>query len=337
MRGERVGGFGGSSRVTSADVARASGVSRSTVSYVLNDTPGQTIPEATRRKVLAAAKQLGYTPHGPAQALSRGRGSIVLLCLPDFPPNPVMGHLVEALAGALGAHELMLVTHTERARPAARAGTGRRHRPHRRRRSGAVHRGSGRCVRRARCQGGVPGTGDAPPRGDAGHSVGAVQVEHLAARGHDDVAFAVLHAAREAGLRVPDELAVMGADDIAQARYACPPLTTIRSAGGPSGRMLAWLVRQRLGIHPPSQLPGKRGALVRVRRQLGPGAAPEDPGGRLPEPDVRAGRLLHRCRQRRSPRRRGPPSPSSPPRSNRRSRQSCSSTTRSAASPPTNR
>ncbi|MDX2676660.1 hypothetical protein PV333_09555 [Streptomyces sp. NY05-11A] len=34
--------------------------------------PNQTIPEATRQKVLAAAKRLGYTPNGPAQALVAG-------------------------------------------------------------------------------------------------------------------------------------------------------------------------------------------------------------------------------------------------------------------------
>ena len=39
--------------VTSADVARESGVSRTTVSYVLNGTAGVTISEATRERVRA--------------------------------------------------------------------------------------------------------------------------------------------------------------------------------------------------------------------------------------------------------------------------------------------
>ena len=36
-------------RATAADVAREAGVSRTTVSYVLNDTPHQQIPDVTRR------------------------------------------------------------------------------------------------------------------------------------------------------------------------------------------------------------------------------------------------------------------------------------------------
>ena len=53
-------------RVTSTDVARAVGLSRTTVSYVLNETPGQKIPEITRRRVLDAAASLGYAPSAAA-------------------------------------------------------------------------------------------------------------------------------------------------------------------------------------------------------------------------------------------------------------------------------
>ncbi len=75
-------------RVTAADVARSLGLSRATVGFVLNDTPGQTIPEATRERVLAEARRLGYRPHTAARALASGRSRIVLLVLPDWP----MGH-----------------------------------------------------------------------------------------------------------------------------------------------------------------------------------------------------------------------------------------------------
>src|SRR5919202_1725890 len=51
-----------SRRVTSADVAREAGVSRTTVSYVLNNTAHQKIPEDTRQRVLDAAARLAYAP-----------------------------------------------------------------------------------------------------------------------------------------------------------------------------------------------------------------------------------------------------------------------------------
>ena len=50
-------------RVTAADIARALGISRATVGFVLNSTPGQTISAATRARVLEEARLQGYQPH----------------------------------------------------------------------------------------------------------------------------------------------------------------------------------------------------------------------------------------------------------------------------------
>lgn len=84
-------------RVTAADVARSLGLSRAAVGFVLNDTPGQTIPEATRQRVLAEAKRLGYRPHTAARALASGRSQIVLLLLPDWPVDySLRAHIDEA-------------------------------------------------------------------------------------------------------------------------------------------------------------------------------------------------------------------------------------------------
>ena len=69
-------------RATAADVARSVGVSRATVGYVLNDTPGQTISATTRDKVIETARTLGYRPRAAAQALATGRTHLVLLVLP---------------------------------------------------------------------------------------------------------------------------------------------------------------------------------------------------------------------------------------------------------------
>ena len=59
-------------RSTIADVAMAAGVSRTTVSFVLNNTPGKSISQATRQRVRKAAQDLGYRPNVYAQALGRG-------------------------------------------------------------------------------------------------------------------------------------------------------------------------------------------------------------------------------------------------------------------------
>jgi DNA-binding LacI/PurR family transcriptional regulator len=71
-------------RTTSRDVAELAGVSQATVSYVLNRTPGQKIPEETRQRVLAAAKELRYTPHASARTLRSGTSRLALLVVPEM-------------------------------------------------------------------------------------------------------------------------------------------------------------------------------------------------------------------------------------------------------------
>ena len=46
--------------------------------------------------------------------------------------------------------------------------------------------------------------------------------------GSDEAALGVIEAARSRGLRVPEDLSVVGFDDTALARFASPPLTTVR-------------------------------------------------------------------------------------------------------------
>jgi DNA-binding LacI/PurR family transcriptional regulator len=60
-------------RVTSRDVAEHAGVSRTTVSFVLNDVPGVNISEETRKRVLQAAEELGYVPDASARSLASRR------------------------------------------------------------------------------------------------------------------------------------------------------------------------------------------------------------------------------------------------------------------------
>ena len=72
-------------RPKSEDVAALAGVSRTTVSFVLNDRPGAQISPATRERVIAAAASLGYQPHAAARGLAAGRTHTIGLVLRHSP------------------------------------------------------------------------------------------------------------------------------------------------------------------------------------------------------------------------------------------------------------
>ncbi len=67
---------------TQADVAKLAGVSRTTVSYVLNNNASVSIPEETQRRVRDAAEALGYTPHSQAQRLRSGKTNTITMLFP---------------------------------------------------------------------------------------------------------------------------------------------------------------------------------------------------------------------------------------------------------------
>src|SRR4051794_24212637 len=68
---------------TIRDVARVAGVSKGTVSFALNGRPG--VAEDTRERILAAARDLGWTPSTKARALSVSRSFAVGLVLAREP------------------------------------------------------------------------------------------------------------------------------------------------------------------------------------------------------------------------------------------------------------
>jgi LacI family transcriptional regulator len=63
---------------------------------------------------------------------------------------------------------------------------------------------------------------------------------------NDLMAMGALMALREAGLRVPHDMAVVGFDDIPAARLVTPPLTTISQFQEQLGRRAAEMLLQRL-------------------------------------------------------------------------------------------
>jgi DNA-binding LacI/PurR family transcriptional regulator len=61
---------------------------------------------------------------------------------------------------------------------------------------------------------------------------------------NDQMALGVLRAMHEAGRRIPDEVSIVGFDDIPEAPYFTPSLTTVRQDFGEVGsRSLSVLVR----------------------------------------------------------------------------------------------
>ncbi|MFI8825337.1 LacI family DNA-binding transcriptional regulator [Streptomyces sp. NPDC053431] len=86
---------------TSADVARLAGVSRATVSYVLNNTAAVRISEPTRRRVREAAEELGYVPHAGARSLRAGHSRMVLLPTAHVPIGPLYSRFFNDLQWAL--------------------------------------------------------------------------------------------------------------------------------------------------------------------------------------------------------------------------------------------
>lgn len=101
-------------RSTSLDVAKLAGVSRTTVSFVLNDIVGVSISAATRKRVLDAAKKLNYSPNVAGKKLVSGKSYTIGLVLCQSPeqiftdaflPQVILG--VEQAALQQGFHVLL--------------------------------------------------------------------------------------------------------------------------------------------------------------------------------------------------------------------------------------
>lgn len=285
---------------TSADVARAAGVSRTTVSFVLNDVPGSGISDATREKVLAAVRKLGYSPNAGARALRAGTSNLVLYAMPRWPLGHAIDTLLERARDALAERGLVLIVHGDRkltGMEAARAWAELRPR--------AVLADTWRCtpdsVEMLRQHGvqtvvlvGEESVPFAPTVVFEQKRIGVVAVRHFAEHGHrriaaivptgdlrepgelryaglvqacaelgleltrvdmpfdhgaaialarswlidpdhptavfaynDEFAALMLRALRDAGMKVPDEVAVMGVDDTPLCELVTPRLTTV--------------------------------------------------------------------------------------------------------------
>ena len=101
-------------RVSAEDVARAAGVSRTTVSFVLNNTPGKNITEATRQRVLSEASRLGYTPNEDARRLAMVRHNTIglYICHSQYVyTDAFIVRTVEGMAQTINRNRARLLIH----------------------------------------------------------------------------------------------------------------------------------------------------------------------------------------------------------------------------------
>jgi DNA-binding LacI/PurR family transcriptional regulator len=88
--------------------------------------------------------------------------------------------------------------------------------------------------------------------------------------GNDDLALGVLHALREAGRAVPDDVSVVGFDDTPSAAFFAPPLTTVRLDFAGLGRDCFELLHHVLDPSGPPPTPTSAPPLVVLRDTAGP-------------------------------------------------------------------
>lgn len=93
-------------RSTLADIAKASGVSKATVSLVLRNSPS--IPERTRKRVLLAAEQLGYVYNRGAASLRSVQTHLIGLVVNDL-TNPYFAEVTAAIENALTTQNRIVI------------------------------------------------------------------------------------------------------------------------------------------------------------------------------------------------------------------------------------
>lgn len=299
-------------RVTMIDVARRAGVSQPLVSLVIGGNPRARVAEATRERILEAARELGYRPNVIARSLVSRRAYAIGLIIPDL-SNPffvdvvrgaervaadqgyavlfcdaadvgverhlealrsrqIDGVIMDALGaasleeGALSGLNVVLIDEPgqafhgvasdalEAGRLAARHLLGLGHRSFgflgpasdtwgfRMRERGFVQelRAAGIGIESAHLR-------RAAPTVEGGRAalralLGQPQRPTAVFCANDLIALGALKACARAGVRVPEQISIMGCDDIEAARLVTPELTTItisaRELGARAARTL---------------------------------------------------------------------------------------------------
>jgi LacI family transcriptional regulator, galactose operon repressor len=100
-------------KVTSFDVAKKAGVSRATVSYVLNNVKKENISDKTKEKVMDVVRELGYVPNAAGKALASNRTrNIGLICLESHMSHSFLLQIINGLTKIVRKHDLRLLIDT---------------------------------------------------------------------------------------------------------------------------------------------------------------------------------------------------------------------------------
>ena len=91
------------------DVADLAGVSRTTVSFVINNVPNANIPQETRDKVQTAVTQLGYRPNAVARGLRAQRTHTIGFISDVIATTPHAGHMIQGAQDLAWAHDKLLL------------------------------------------------------------------------------------------------------------------------------------------------------------------------------------------------------------------------------------
>ena len=318
------------SRPTQRQIAEESGVSRTTVSLVLNDVPDVRISPETRQRIIEVARRLNYYPDAAARTLVSGRTHTIGFVLCQSPDrvfaDAFLPEVLRGVGDAVQENGFRVLIHSVEDVTAPEAYIGLVREKHT---DGIIlsgPRSDDEQLPRLKAEGfpmvllgQLPGS-DIPFVDVDNVDAARQAVEHLVGLGHrrigiitnapleytaardrlagyrqalekaglvfdeglvrygdfreesgcvamnqlldlpepptavfvacDLVAFGALVAIKERGLTIPDDIALVGFDDVPLAHYVDPPLTTVRLPAYELGYRAAMLLTQLIGGEP---------------------------------------------------------------------------------------
>jgi LacI family transcriptional regulator len=95
--------------VTMLDIAKRVGVSRTTVSFVLNNIATAGIPEETRNRILDVSRELKYRPNAVAKGLRTRRTDCIGFVTDEIATTPFAGDIIKGARNAAWANNTLLL------------------------------------------------------------------------------------------------------------------------------------------------------------------------------------------------------------------------------------